>query len=299
MSFIVRTILLDEVAFPEYVPQNDGIFRPVKVIAPKGTIFNPNFPRACFSRFCQVQRVVDHVLHALAPVVPEKVTAGNSAHPLPRLLRLRRGGGRVLALPRGQRGLLRRPSTRDGMDSVDNLIANTRNNPIEELDRRFPMRSEQYELRDEPARPATGAAASGSSAATASSSTRSILARATARADPPRGIFGGHEGLNASLTSQSRAKPDEESWPAKITGKTMRKSGTIEITVPNSGGYGDPLKRVPEQVLSDVLDEFTTLELARQDYGVVINSSTMTVDVGATEALRARLKNKSSPVDRI
>ena len=47
--------------FPEHVPQNDGVFRPVKVIAPKGTIFNPNFPRACFSRFCQVQRVVDNI----------------------------------------------------------------------------------------------------------------------------------------------------------------------------------------------------------------------------------------------
>ena len=49
--YAVRTILLDEVTFPEYVPQNDGIFRPVNVIAPKGTIFNPSFPRACFSRF--------------------------------------------------------------------------------------------------------------------------------------------------------------------------------------------------------------------------------------------------------
>ena len=59
--YAVRTILLDEATFPEHVPQNDGIFRPVKVIAPKGTIFNPNFPRACFSRFCQMQRVVDNI----------------------------------------------------------------------------------------------------------------------------------------------------------------------------------------------------------------------------------------------
>ena len=39
------------------------------------------------------------------------------------------------------------------MDSVDNLMANTRNNPIEELDMRFPMRCDQYELRPEPAAP--------------------------------------------------------------------------------------------------------------------------------------------------
>ena len=80
MSFIARMIFLDEVAFPVFVPQNEGMLEPVKVIAPKGSIFNPNYPRACFARFCQVQRAVDLVLRALAPVVPEKVTAGNSAH---------------------------------------------------------------------------------------------------------------------------------------------------------------------------------------------------------------------------
>ena len=70
--YAVRTILLDEVTFPEHVPQNDGVFRPVKVIAPKGTIYNPTFPRACFSRFCQVQRVVDNTILALADALPER-----------------------------------------------------------------------------------------------------------------------------------------------------------------------------------------------------------------------------------
>ena len=77
--YAVRTILLDEVTFPDHVPQNDGVFRPVKVVAPKGTIFNPTFPRACFSRFTQVQRVVDNTILALADALPDKVTAGNSA----------------------------------------------------------------------------------------------------------------------------------------------------------------------------------------------------------------------------
>jgi 5-oxoprolinase (ATP-hydrolysing) len=75
----VRTIFLDEVTFPEEVPQNDGIFRCVNVVAPKGSIFNPQFPRACFSRFTQCQRVVDNVILALADAMPTKVTAGNSA----------------------------------------------------------------------------------------------------------------------------------------------------------------------------------------------------------------------------
>src|SRR5262249_6128082 len=80
MTFITRMIFLDEVDYPVLVPQNEGMLKPIKVVAPKGSIFNPNFPRACFARFCQVQRAVDLVLKALAPVVPEKITAGNSAH---------------------------------------------------------------------------------------------------------------------------------------------------------------------------------------------------------------------------
>ncbi|GAP56939.1 hydantoin utilization protein B [Arthrobacter sp. Hiyo6] len=79
-TFITRMIFLDEVAFPVFVPQNEGMLKPLKVIAPEGTIFNPKYPAATFSRFSQVQRAVDLALRALAPVIPERVTAGNSAH---------------------------------------------------------------------------------------------------------------------------------------------------------------------------------------------------------------------------
>ena len=64
--------------------------------------------------------------------------------------------------------------------------------------------------------------------------------------------------------------------------------------MPNSGGYGDPLLREPAQVLSDVLDEFTTLELAERDYGVVIDAESMTVDVEATRRRREELSEKAA-----
>ncbi len=111
MTFITRMIFLDEATYPVFVPQNEGMLEPVKVIAPKGSIFNPNYPRACFARFCQVQRAVDLALRALAPVIPEHVTAGNSAHlHFISYSGLPRGGAGVLGLPRGRRGLLRRPA---------------------------------------------------------------------------------------------------------------------------------------------------------------------------------------------
>ncbi|MEZ5100954.1 MAG: hydantoinase B/oxoprolinase family protein, partial [Thermoleophilia bacterium] len=80
MTFISRMMFLDEATYPVFVPQNEGMLRPVEVEAPLGSIFNPRYPRACFARFAQAQRAVDLVLRALAPVMPERICAGSSAH---------------------------------------------------------------------------------------------------------------------------------------------------------------------------------------------------------------------------
>ncbi len=287
MTFITRMIFLDEEAYPVFVPQNEGMLAPVHVVAPKGSIFNPNYPRACFARFCQVQRAVDLALRALAPVIPNQVTAGNSAH----LHFLAYSGFNeeereywvYLEVDEGSYG--GRPG-RDGLDSVDCLIANTRNNPIEELEWRFPMRTERYELRDDPC--AAGKWRGGIGMVRVNRFLEDTIVTCEGdrvESDPPWGIFGGHDGI---LAYGKVTHPDgnEEYWPSKFTGRTLPAGSTIEIAVPNSGGYGDPLERDPAQVLSDVLDGFTTVELAERDYGVVIDLDTMTVDGEATARAR-------------
>ena len=288
MAFITRMIFLDTVTFPVYVPQNEGMSRPIKVIAPKGSIFNPNFPRSCFARFCQVQRAVDLVLRALAPIVPEKITAGNSAH----LHFISYSGfdtkeGEYWVYLEVNEGSYGGRPDRDGLDSVDSLIANTRNNPIEELEWRFPMRTERYELRDDPC--AAGKWRGGIGIVRVNRMLVDTIVTCEGErheSDEPWGIFGGDAGLNASVV-RNRGQSNEESWPSKFTGLTLAAGDTIEITVPNSGGYGDPLERDPERILSDVLDEFTTVELAREKYGVVIEPGTLCLDHKATELLRA------------
>jgi 5-oxoprolinase (ATP-hydrolysing) len=287
MTFITRMIFLDEDAYPVFVPQNEGMLRPVNVVAPKGSIFNPNYPRACFARFCQVQRAVDLALRALAPVIPDKVTAGNSAH----LHFISYSGFNeeeqeywvYLEVDEGSYG--GRPG-RDGLDSVDCLIANTRNNPIEELEWRFPMRTERYELRDEPS--AAGRYRGGIGMVRVNRFLVDTIVTCEGErhdTDLPWGIFGGHEGLNASLVKNA-GRPDEEHWPSKVTAFRLKAGETLEITVPNSGGYGDPIERDPGLVLSDVLDGFTSIELAERHYAVVIDAETMAVDTEATQRAR-------------
>jgi len=52
-------------------------------------------------------------------------------------------------------------------------------------------------------------------------------------------------------------------------------------------GVGDPRARDVEAVLSDVVNEYVSLQRARDEYGVVIDPRTLTVDIAATAALRA------------
>ena len=62
-----------------------------------------------------------------------------------------------------------------------------------------------------------------------------------------------------------------------------------EVLVNNSGGgggWGNPFERDEEAVLADVVNGYVSLDAARDDYGVVIDAATMTIDDAATAALR-------------
>ena len=58
------------------------------------------------------------------------------------------------------------------------------------------------------------------------------------------------------------------------------------------GGYGDPLDREPEAVLPDVISGIISEEVARDIYGVAIKNPEMTLDVSATQELRASLREQ-------
>jgi 5-oxoprolinase (ATP-hydrolysing) len=287
-TFITRMMFLDEVAFPVFVPQNEGMLKPLKVIAPEGTIFNPKYPAATFSRFSQVQRAVDLALRALAPVIPDRVTAGNSAH----IHFISYSGwdekqGEYWVYLEVNEGSYGARAASDGPDSVDNLIANTRNNPIEELEWRFPMRTDRYELRPEPA--AAGEFRGGIGIVRENTFlTDTVITCEGERheSDVPWGAYGGHDGLNGSLV-KNPGRAGEESWPSKVTGRQLLAGDSLQITVPSGGGFGDPHRRDPEKVLEDVLDGFTTLEAAERDYGVVIDPASMTVDATRTAERRS------------
>lgn len=142
----MRSILLDTVIYGS-IPQNSGLTRPIKIVAPKGCLANPIFPAPVIARFCPGNAVADTVMKALAPAVPPQVSAGIGN------LRVIAFSGAANDQPwvhieilegsyGGHHGM-------DGMDAVDTLFANTRNNPIEDLEFHLPLRVDRYELRED------------------------------------------------------------------------------------------------------------------------------------------------------
>jgi N-methylhydantoinase B len=66
-----------------------------------------------------------------------------------------------------------------------------------------------------------------------------------------------------------------------------------------AGGYGDPLEREAQSVLSDILDGVVSVKCAHDVYGVVIDESQRRVDQDATSARRDQLKKERLKGSRI
>jgi N-methylhydantoinase B len=288
--FAFRAMLLDSATISEHVPQNEGSFRPITVTAPLGSIFNPKYPAAAEARFNQIQRVVDCIAKALAPVIPEKVTAGCSADVSAIAYSGVRPDGNYWVFIEVNDGAYGGRPNSDGPDCIEELMRNTRNNPIEDLGMHLPLICDRYELRDD-VMPGAGEYRGGIGAIKVQRYlTDGFLTHESDRhEDTPWGFLGGGEGAVARLQKFNIATPDTvEELPAKLHGVRNKAGDCICVLSACGGGYGDPLARSPEQVREDVLDDFCTVAHAREAYGVVLDSK-LEIDGAATTARRAEI----------
>jgi N-methylhydantoinase B len=284
----IRSVLLDS-AVHGWIPQNSGLVRPIKIVAPEGTLANPKFPAPVIARFCPGIELSNAVVQALAQVVPKQVCGGCA-----------NGGGMIFTGQHGNSfwvqvelfsGSYGGRYGRDGMDSVDVLYANTRNNPIEDIESHVPLRIERYELRESVAAPGKWRGGVGSVRTVRFLTEGGASLESEGHKYPPRGLFGGADGTPSQLV-WTRADGGEESLPSKMPYHQFAKDDRITAIRACGGGYGDPFERDPADVLDDVLDDYFDVERARADYGVVI-AADMTVDAEATERERSARRTAS------
>ncbi|MEE3280760.1 MAG: hydantoinase B/oxoprolinase family protein [Pseudomonadota bacterium] len=278
----IRSVLLDT-AVHGHIPVNDGLCRPIKIIAPEGCLANPIFPAPTIARFCPGNQLADTVMKALGQAVPAQVSAGI-------------GNLRVIAFSGldgddywvhmeicegsygGREGM-------DGMDAVDTLYANTRNNPIEDIESHLPLRVSRYELREDVCGAGKWRGGLGSIREFTYLKDGGGSIEGEGHKYRPWGFQGGSDGHTAGLTLR-HATGESESLPSKMP-HTSAKAGDSFICVgPAGGGYGDPLERDMKQVLEDVRDELISIDTARNDYGVVITNA-LQLDEAATANCRS------------
>jgi N-methylhydantoinase B len=145
--FYVFRCLLDE-----QVPATSGLMRPIRVIAPAGTIVNARPPRAVAGGNVEcAQRIVDTLLRALSRAVPGRIPAASQGT----MNNLTIGGADTRPSHHGAPfayyetiagGMGARPG-RDGISGVHTHMTNSLNTPIEVLELAYPVRVRRYRLR--------------------------------------------------------------------------------------------------------------------------------------------------------
>lgn len=285
---VLRSIFLDTWTH-DYVPANEGAFRPIKIIARKGSILNPQKPAATFSRGNQVNTVADLIIiKALAPVIPGQVCAGSAANlQFASYAGIDDGGNYWVYIEVDEGSYGGRP-TKDGMDAVDFSSWNTRNNPIEDLDMHIPMVCERYELREDTAGAGKWRGGMGIVRWNRFLTDGVMTMEGDKSYVKPWGFMGGSPDAPLQITKN----PDIDALPllSKYDGLRFKAGESVMIEVPSSGGYGDPLERPAELVLEEVLDEIVSVKSARSLYGVVIENGEL--NVKATESLRQELRQQ-------
>ena len=113
---------------------------------------------------------------------------------------------------------------------------------------------------------------------------------------PPWGIYGG---LNAggSMLVVNKDTDRERNAGMYATGVELKKGDVIYYSSSGGGGFGNPLERDPQLVLTDVMDEWLTIEAARNYYGVVIEeidaeACDYRINEDESHVLREQMKQK-------
>ena len=272
------------------IPNNAGYFRPIKVIAPEGTIVNPRPPAAVAARGITGIRIADTVFGALAQAVPHLIPACGSNLPD---VGVSFGGtdakGKSFVYLEFLLASWGGGPDRDGMDACTGTLVNYSNTPAEMIEADQPIAVEHYGFV-----PDTGGAGRYRGGLAIERHLRFkadnavLQIRSDRRDHRTYGLVGGGPGASSDVTIR-RANGKNEQHPAKFL-TTVNKGDVFRVRLAGGGGHGDPLDREPEAICHDVLEQKMTIPHAREAYGVVIAGAPPRVDAAATAALRAKMR---------
>ena len=215
-------------------PPNEGCIRPYEIHIPSGTLLNPNPPAAVSAGNVETsQRIVDVLFLALKEALPEKVPA-QSQGTMNNLL-IGSSEFTYYETIAGGEGAL---SFRDGQSGIHTHMTNTKNTPVEALETAYPLRVESYELIAKTGGEGKFTGGNGIRKAVRFLGEEGALSIISDRRKfPPKGVFGGKNGLLGKNYLIRDAKT--VNLPSKAT-ISLKKGDLIVVETPGGGGYGIP-----------------------------------------------------------
>jgi len=222
---------------PKTIELNQGVFDPVEVVAPPGTIVNARPPAAVAAGNVETsQRIVDAVFRALAPAFPERIPAASQGT-MNNLTMGGAGEGRPWAYYETVGGGAGGSPERGGVSGIHCHMSNTRNTPAEALEYHYPLRVWRNAIR------------SGSGGAGAHPGGEGIVrelellgpAQLTLLTDRrrrgPYGLAGGEAG-RPGRNAFRRGEAWEEA-PGKVSAM-LAAGDRVRVETPGGGGWGAP-----------------------------------------------------------
>ncbi|MBM3626996.1 MAG: hydantoinase B/oxoprolinase family protein [Alphaproteobacteria bacterium] len=245
------------------VPPNEGMFRPIHVTATKGSILNCVEPAAVNARLDACQRVVDLIHGALAPAIPDRITAAHNGACISSTfsgVNPRTGEYYVYLETIG--GGFGARATKDGLDGVHVHLTNTSNLPVEALEGEYPLVVERYELVDDSGGAGRHRGGTGlRRQIRAEGHTCRTFIHGSRRLSSPWGLFGGGAGGRCRFAYSQDADPPQKGYTF------LRHGQSVTIVTPGAGGYGDPRERDRALLSRDIADGKVSEAEARRLYG--------------------------------
>ena len=281
--------------FDPSIPRNEGTYRCVTVIAPHGSVENARPPAPMTMNTVYVAHEIVHaVWKALAIADPSRACAGWSKAVHNHVAGADDEGRPWVMYQWHAMGAPGATAERDGFPQMGHLISlgGLELPNLEFHEQLYPVRYRRWEFRADAAGP--GERRGGSGVCYEADVLRPALWSFRAEGlDTPSGygIQGGGDGVVGEKwvvpLDESANEPADE--PAFVPPKYgVRRLGPARVIAhtPGGGGWGDPMKRLPELVLRDVRDGVVSREAAARDYGVMIAADGRSIDEAATTAQR-------------
>jgi len=223
---------------PEDVLYNSGISRPIRVIAPPGTIVNALHPAAVAGGNVETsQRITDVVLGALAKALPQIIPAASQGT----MNNVTLGGrwqddGSPFAYYETIGGGMGGRNGLPGLSGVHTHMSNTRNTPIEAIEHYLPVRIRGYALRQGSGGAGRYPGGEGIVREYEFLTETSVTLLSERRSSHPYGLQGGESGA-CGRNTVLRANGSVEAVPAKAR-LELSPGDRLRIETPGGGGFG-------------------------------------------------------------